>query len=545
MIKKTSVILFFPFIFFIIIVLQGCFQASQDAAFDLIIKGGLVYDGTSAKPRITDIGIKGDKIAAIGNFTGVAAKTIDAGGLIVTPGFIDVHSQTDLILKEKGIGRVIAYIKSSINGNYNYLYQGVTTIITGNSGKGYTNTAKWLGWTDSLKFGTNVYHLAPAGAIRSEIFGSKDLKPLNESQRAVLKRRLLKEMDNGAIGLSFDLSQNPDQILTTEELTDIAQSIKPYGGIISINLRNSSGRPDATGNSALVNSLKEVVEIGRISQTPVEISTLELTVPWKNLSRNMIDSIIRTARQEGIDITADQTPYDADFQLLTSFLPSEYISADYKIKKEFTTAEGKNTIIKAINKLFTYLGPDKFLITSYPVKNNYSGKTIQQIALLEGKPPSQCYWEMATANPPTMVALSSSNDRFAKRIMPTPFVFTATKGITYVQGDALPHPDYWGAFSRKLRKYALEDKIVRLNDAIRSMTSLPAEKFRLRGRGQIAIGNFADIAIIDLKKIKDKATFMQPEQYAEGVEYLIVNGIVSIEKGVITGKKGGRAQKRI
>jgi N-acyl-D-amino-acid deacylase len=446
--KKTSAILFFLSIVSTIILLQGCFQASQETTFDLIIKGGQVYDGASAKPRIADIGIKGDKIAAIGDFSGIAAKTIDAKGLIVTPGFIDVHSQTDLILQKKGIWRIIAYIKPSINGNHNYLHQGVTTIITGNNSQGYTNTAKWLGWVDSLKFGANVYHLAPAGAIRNDIFGSKELKPLDQKQRNILKKRLTKEMENGAIGISFDLSQNPDQMLTAEELADIASGVKPYGGIIAVNLRNSSVEPDATGNPALVSSLKEVVKIGRLSQTPLEISGLKLTAPRKNFNYAQINSVLRNARREGIDITADQNPYDTDVD-------------------------------------------------------------------------------------------------FAKKIMPGQLVFTTSEGITYVQGRALPHPAYWGAFARKLSKYTPEDNVVQLNDAIRSMTALPAEKFNLRERGKIAVGFFADIAIIDLKKIKDKATFVQPEQYAEGVEYLVVNGIVSICKGKPTGKKGGRAQKRI
>lgn len=542
--KTTSAITLTIFIIFTCILLYGCFQASPETTFDLIIKGGRVYDGTSAKPLITNIGIKGDKIAAIGDFTGQAAKTINAEGLIVTPGFIDVHSHTDLALKEKGIWRVIAYIKPSINGNHNYLYQGVTTIITGNSSKGYTNTAKWLGWVDSLKFGVNVCHLAPVGAIHDDIFGIQEPKPLDERQRDLLKKHLLKEIENGAIGLSFDLSKNPDKIFTAEELVDIAGSIKPFGGIVSINLRSSSGQLDATGNPALVSSLKEVVEIGRLSRTPVEISSLELTAPWGKFSYGQINSVMRNARQEGIDITADQSPYDATVDVLTHFLPVEYVAGD-KIKKEYTTAEGKSTIIKAINKLFPAMGPEKFLVVSYSANKSYEGKTIRRIATFEGKTPSQCYWEMAIADKPPMAAVSNSSDHFANKIMRSQFVFTASDGITYVKGRAVPHPSYWGAFSRKLRKYALEDKIVRLNDAIRSMTSLPAEKFKLRGRGQIAVGCYADIAIFDLKKIKDKATFIQPEQYAEGVEYLVVNGIVSINKGEITGKKGGRALKRI
>jgi N-acyl-D-aspartate/D-glutamate deacylase len=542
--KKTAAVFFFLFIIPSIIALSGCFQASPEPAFDLIIRDGRIYDGTAAKPRIQDIGIKGDKIAAIGNFRGRAAKTINAGGLIVTPGFIDVHSQTDLFLKEKGIGRVVAYIKRAVNGNHNYLYQGVTTIITGNGGRGYASTAKWLGWVDSLKFGVNVYHLAPADAIREEMFGGQELRPLDEKQKEILKNRLIKEVENGALGLSFDLSRYPDQMFTTVQLADIAAGVKPFGGIISLHLRNSSGETDSTGTPALVSSLREAIEIGRLSQTPIEISNLELTAPWKNLNYGRINKVITDARKEGIDITVDQAPYDADLDTLIRFLPPEYV-ADYALKKEYTTTEGKDQIIKAIDKLFTSLGPEKFLILSYPANKSYEGKTIRQIAVLESKNPSLCYWEMTVAGQPPIMVVSDASDRFAKKIMPSQLVFTASEGVTYVQGNALPHPSYWGAFPRKLRKYALQEKIVHFNDAIRSMTSLPAEKFKLRGRGQIAIGNFADIAIIDLKKIKDKATFLQPEQYAEGVEYLVVNGIICLERGKVTGKKGGRALRRI
>lgn len=542
--QKIQVILSLLFSILTIILLSGCYQASQENNFDLIIKGGRIYDGTSAKPRIADIGIKGDKIAAIGTFSGLTAKTINAAGLIVTPGFIDVHSHTDLFLIEKGIWRAIAYIKPSINGNHNYLYQGVTTIITGNCSRGYTNTAKWLGWVDSLKFGTNVYHLAPVGAIRTEMFGASEPGPLTERQRELLIKRLTKEMENGAIGISLDLSENPDKALTKEELVAIAASIKPYGGIMSVNLRNTSGEQDEAGNPALINSLSEAIEISRLSKTPIEISNLELTAPWKNVNYDQLYKVIYNAREAGIDITADQTPYDADFNALTHFLPAEYLSG-YEIKKEFNTAMGKSIIIKAIDKLFTSLGPEKFMIISYPANKSYNGKTIRQIATMEHKAASECYWEMVNAGQPPMVVVSDYSDRFAKKIMSSRLIFTASEGITYLKGNALPHPSYWGAFPRKLRKFAIEDKIVNLSSAINSMTALPAEKFKIRGRGQIAIGNYADIAVIDLKKIKDKATFLQPQQYAEGVEYMIVNGVVCLEKGKVTVKKGGRALKRI
>jgi len=541
--KRTSAIILF-FTVFCVVILSGCFQAAQEPTFDLIIKDGLVYDGTTDKPRVTDIGIKGDKISAIGKFSCQATKIIDARGFIVTPGFIDVHSRTDFILKGKGIWRFMAYIKPAINGNHNYLYQGVTSIITGNDGNGYTNTAKWLNWVDSLKFGVNVYHLAPVGAICDELFSGKEPQPLDENQRHTLKKRVLKEMENGAIGLSFDLSRNPDQLLDKEALTDIAGSINHYGGVVSMILRNSTGALDSAGNPAFVNSLKEVTEISRRAQTPLEISCLRLKTPWKNLNYEQISSIIRDARQAGIDVTADQTPYDYGFDILTSFLPPEYV-ANYEIKKEYTTAEGKNTVIKAVNRLFTTTAPENFSIISYPANKSYEGKNIRQIATFERKSTAQCYWEMASNGSPPIVAVPDSSGHFAKLVMRSPIVFTASEGISYVKDSAIPHPSYWGAFARKIRKYALEDKIVNLNDAIRSMTALPAEKFKLAGRGKITVGSFADIAIINIDTFRDKASFLHPEQYAEGVEYLIVNGILSIDRGKITGKKGGKALKRI
>ena len=540
--KKSSAYFAYLFIFLAIVLLCSCYQASQEPTFDLIIKGGLIYDGTTAKPRVADIGIKGDKIAAIGTFSGQSRKVIDASDLIVTPGFIDIHSHTDLILQEKGIWRVIAYIKPSLNGNHNYLYQGVTTIITGNCGRGYTNTIKWLGWVDSLKFGTNVYHLVPVGAVREEIFGS--LATLDARQEEILKKRLVKEVENGALGLSFDLSRKPDSLFSMEELVDIARSVKPYGGFIALNLRGNSGETDRDGNPEIIRSLQEAIEIGRLSGASIEISNLELKAPWKKLNYAKLDKLIRDAKLTGISIGADQSPYDTDFGTLIDLLPAEFVEKG-AMKKEYKAPPGNSAVIKAIDKMFQNIGPEKFSIIRYPAVRAYEGKTIQQIAVFEGKDPALCYWEMAAKNTPPVAAITDSSDIFAQKAMPSELIFTASEGISFVKDTVWPHPGYWGAFPRKLRKYALEYKLVHLNDAIRSMTSLPAEKFNLKGRGQIAIGNFADIAVIDLKKIKDKATFMKPEQYAEGVEYLVVNGILSMAEGKPTGKKGGKAQKRI
>jgi len=542
--KKTSMAIFRLLVILTTIVFsQSCFQGATQPAFDIIIANGRLYDGTTDKPVIADIGIKGDKIAAIGKFSGMTTVTIDATGLIVAPGLIDVHSHTDLLLKEKGLRRVAVYIKPSLNGNHNYLRQGVTTVVTGNCSLGYTKTAKWLGWVDSLKFGTNVHHLVPAGAVGEELFGKNFNFPLNEKQKEIFTGKLIKEIENGAIGVSFDLSKKPGNGLTTEDLVEIGRAIKPYDGMLVFNLRDSSGLSDANGNPAFIQSLREVVEIGKKSSVAVHLANLELNAPANNVSYARFAGILRDARREGADITADQGVYGRAAARLTEFLPDTYLSKG-RIKKEYTTPEGKTALLKIIEQTFRKPEAEALMVERYRSNKSYEGKTLRQIAALEGKTLSQCCLEILTADEPPLVLAAKADETFARKLMKESFVFTSSEGMVWGKDGSQLHPGNWGAFPRKLRKYALEDKIINLQHAIRSMTALPAEKYRIAGRGRIAVGNFADIAIFDLKKIMDKATFSEPEQYAAGVEYLIVNGILSIEQGEITGKKGGRPLKR-
>ena len=211
-------------------------------------------------------------------------------------------------------------LRRALNGNHNYLYQGVTTIITGNGGRGYANTAKWLGWVDSLKFGVNVYHLAPA-----ERSGRRCSIATKSRRWIKTKRNPEKPADQGSGKRSdrpfFRSSRYPEQIFSTGQLADIAAGVQPFGGIIALHLRNSSAEMDNAGTPALITSLREAIEISRLSQTPIEISHLELTAPWKNFNYEQINKVISDARNEGIDITADQAPYDADPDTLLRFCP--------------------------------------------------------------------------------------------------------------------------------------------------------------------------------------------------------------------------------
>jgi N-acyl-D-aspartate/D-glutamate deacylase len=189
-------------------------QPTQQS-FDIVIKGGTIYDGTLTKPYAADIGIQNDKIAAIGELSGKTKKTIDARGLAVMPGLIDVHTHCDLTFKKMGLKRYLAYVMPTWKGNYNYLYQGVTTVVTGNCGYGYSDTEHWHDIINSVKFGTNVYQLVPHGMIREELFGSNQPGELNAKQLDALKMRVAEEMEKGAIGMSTGLAYAPGYLAST------------------------------------------------------------------------------------------------------------------------------------------------------------------------------------------------------------------------------------------------------------------------------------------------------------------------------------------
>jgi N-acyl-D-amino-acid deacylase len=512
--------------------INGCRDRSADREFDLMIKGGTVYDGTLAEPRLTDIGIKGDKIAAVGELTDnvKVKRTIDASGLTVTPGFIDVHTHCDLTFKRLGWKRYLAYVMPSFKGNYNYLYQGVTTVVTGNCGYGYTDIDTLLDILESVNFGTNVYHLTPHGIIREELFGEKQPRELSGEQLRAMKKRVEEEMDKGAIGFSTGLEYAPGCYATTEELIEIARVVRSYGGIYTSHIRDESGKIGTDGEFGVLRSINEAIEIGRRAEIPVEISHLKVSAPRNNIRASRLLELIERARLKGLDVTADQYPYAAGSTFITILIPRDYVTSD-SIREEFKTREGRKEIKKAIEHTFTYLGPEKTLITMYDEKEDYEGKTIQEIAEIEGRSPSDCYVDMVCEETSPMGVFFSQDIDVIRGIMPHDYIFTVSDGWTVPKDMTKPHPRLYGTFPKKLRRFALDEKIMGLTAAIRSMTSLPAEKFKIKGRGRIAEGNFADIALIDMNTIGDNATYQKPHQYADGIVYLMVNGVMSIEKG--------------
>lgn len=512
---------------------------TSNIQYDVLIKNGTIYDGTLREPYVADIGIKGDRIVAIGKLTGQAAKTIDAKGCIVTPGFIDVHNHYDYIFK------VIdpATAPEEIKGNFAYLYQGVTTIVTGNCGVGIGDTQKWLGTVESMNCGTNVVHLAPHGEIRRAVFGDNQPDNLTPEQLESLKKRVEQEMKNGAWGMSTGLVYAPGMYATTEELIELCKVVKQYGGIYATHMRDETGTIREDGKIAVLESIGEAIEIGRQSGIPVQISHLELQVPWNGVKASQMLGLIEAARMEGIDVTADNIPYTAGMGDLSILLPNKFKDASGGISDYYKTTEGREEMKSVIEDIFVYLPPEKIIIFRYDDKPDYVWKTLKEIADIEGKSPADCYIDLVCEPGGPGAIMFAFNEQAMRDFMPNHYVFTCSDGMPCVKGLFDAHPRTYAAFTRKLKTFALDnkEKVMSLQAAIRSMTSLPAEKFGMTGRGKICGGYFADIAIIDLNTLEERATYQNPDQYSRGVVHLLVNGVLTIENGQITGQRAGKA----
>ncbi len=523
----------------------GLVSAAQKIGsdMDVIIRGGLIYDGSSGEPFIADIGIRKDRIVAIGNITGKAGKMIDASDLIVAPGFIDVHTHCDLIFKKSGSKRYLSYVMPSWKGNYNYISQGVTTVVTGNCGWGYTEIDQWFGILDCLGFGTNVCHLTPHGDTRERLFGTAVRTSLSAAELENLKSKIADEISKGAVGFSTGLEYSPGVDTPTDEIIAVAKAVRSKGGIYVTHIRNESGKIMPSGQYGVVEALREAIEIGRRAEIPVEISHLKINTPINGLNAAVILEIIEKARAEGLQIHADQYPYNASSTMITDLLPKDFISSS-GVKDVYKTAEGRKQVMSAIQKVFEYLPPEKTLVTFDRWHPSYEGKNLRELAEIESKTPAFVYAELACSSEPPFCAFFDQDDSIIAQIMPHDYILTASDGFTVPKGMMKPHPRGHGTFTRKIRKYVLEDKVLGLKEAISSMTSVPAQKINLKGRGRISEGNFADIAVIDLNSIRDLATYTAPHQYSKGVEYVLVNGVVSIDRGVFTGERGGRPIRR-
>jgi N-acyl-D-amino-acid deacylase len=495
----------------------------QAIAADVVIRGATLYDGSLSPGRKGDVAIKGERIVGVGMFTLEGQpRVIDGSGLIVTPGFIDLHTHSDYPLQN-----------AVTRDNHNYLAQGVTTVVTGNCGSGPADVAAYFKKLESEGVGSNVIHQAPHNDIRAKAMGNVNRDPTAAELKA-MEDLVHKAMRDGAWSLSTGLIYNPGTYSKTPELIALAKVSARHGGFYASHIRDEG--------VGLLSSLNEILTIGREAQLPVHISHIKATGrrAWGKAGEAI--ALIEKARAAGQLVTADQYPYVASStSLAATLIPTQFREgspADYKAR--LADPEQRERIRRGVEQaLDGRQGGKSIQIARYSPKPVWQGKNLEQIAELEKKPVVDLVLEIEEKDGAAIVNFGMSEED-VRLYMRQPWVATASDGSSMVPGATVPHPRADGCFPRKVGFYGLAEGAIPLEQALRSCNGLPADILHLPERGYLKTGYFADLAVLDPKTFIDKATYDKPHQYATGVKYLFVNGVLAIDEGKFEGKLAGK-----
>ena len=519
----------------------------MSSKYDVLIKNGRVLDGTGNPWYYADVGIVGDSIKAIGHLRDTEAnKVIDVEGMVVAPGFIDIHSHSDVNLL------VDPNAQSKIR-------QGVTTEVVGNCGgsaapmnqsvKDYKEKYgrrmvpdefkyDWTSMGDYIKkvekqgVALNVAAHVGHGTVRQNVMGHEDRKPTPEELEA-MKKLVAQAMEDGARGMSTGLIYPPSVYAETEEIIELAKIVAKYDGVYASHIRGEG--------ETLLKAIEEAARVGKESGCPVQIAHFKSSgKPYWGRSKQALE-LVEKYRNEGVDITFDQYPYIASSTGLTALLP--HWAHDGGAEKMLERLKDPYTRRKMQEE--QRLNYDWTDIMVVYAQNNpqYNGKNIQEISEVMGKDPWNTLCSLLimedTVVPAVMFGMDEEDVR---RIMQAPFGMIGSDGSAVspegVLGKGRPHPRFYGTFVRVIGHYVREG-VISLQEAVRKMTSAPAQRLGLKDRGLLIEGYKADIVVFDPETVKDEATFTDPHRYASGVPYVLVNGELVVEKGEHTGKLPG------
>lgn len=507
-----------------------CLMASLHGVaqdYEMIIRNGRIIDGAGNSWYRADIGIRKGIIATIGNLANATTvREIDARGMIVAPGFIDVHGHI-----ESGI-----FARPTAD---NYLYDGVTTVVTGNCGGSESDIPLFFHRIDSAGSSINVATLIGHNTVRAAIMGRDNRQPTAEEQ-SKMEAMVEKSMKDGAVGLSTGLIYVPGTYANTEEVIGLARAAARYNGVYASHIRNEE--------SQVTQAIEEAINVGRMANIPVQISHFKVggRANWGRSVETI--SMIEEARKQGWDVTIDQYPYTASSTNLGVRLPSWAIAGTSdSIKARIHNPELRKQIISemlAEIRRYHFKNYSFAVVANYSADSTFNGKNISEINKLMGRKPkakeeAETILDMMDKGGAQMI-YHTMNEKDVENIMKYPFNMGGADAGVPIPGKSMPHPRAYGSNARVLGKYVREEHIISLEEAIRRRTSLPAQKFHLKDRGLLKEGMAADIVIFDEKVVKDQATFENPHQYSVGFLYVIVNGDIEIDNGVHTGHKNGR-----
>ena len=497
--------------------------------YDVLILNGKIIDGTGNNWFYGDVAVKDGKIISVGRLSNATAnKILDAKGLIVAPGFIDVHAHIENGVFERPTAD-------------NYIYDGVTTVITGNCGGSADNLKIFFRRLDSMKTSINIASLVGHNTVRGLAMGLDNRLATPDEQKK-MEALVAQAMKDGAVGLSTGLIYLPGMYSNTEEVIGLAKTAAQYNGIYASHIRNEE--------NGVVDAINEAINIGKAANIPVEISHFKVSGPanWGRSKETL--PLVEAARKEGYDVTIDQYPYSASSTNLGIRLPDWALSGGSdSLKKRIADPVLHKQMIKEMletQKKYKYKNYSYAYVAMHAADTTLNGKNISEINILKGrkskpKEEAETILDMMIAGGAQMV-YHSMNEEDVRYFIKYPFnMIGADGGVS--NGKGMPHPRTYGTNARVLGKYVREERLISLEEAIRRMTSLAAQKFQLKDRGLLKEGYAADIVVFDEGTVLDKATFENPHQFSVGFKYVLVNGQLVIDEGKHNGIRSGQTLK--
>jgi N-acyl-D-amino-acid deacylase len=535
-------------------------------SFDILIAGGRVFDGTGNPAFPADVGIRGDRIVAVGRLAGSrAARTIDARGKFVTPGFIDIHSHADDGSSPRGGFRDP---DARLRAAPNLVAQGITTVVVNHDGRSPLPIREQRELIEKHGIGPNTMLLVGHGSVRRQVMGDDFRRPARADEVGRMRAVVAQAMTEGAVGMSAGLEYVPGRYSTTDEVVEVARAIVPFGGVYISHQRAEGADPmwywpsqDSAGPPTLLDAIRETIEIGE--RTGATVVASHIKVKGLNYwgSSGAAIQLIERARARGVDVWADQYTYstsgtDGNTVLIPGWALGTGTVGDGRRSGARDFAASLRTVLAdsaAARRLRRDIaheiarrgGPENVVIFDYPDSTKV-GKSLAQVAAARQASPVE-----------TAIALQlegrsdrpgggrmrgfSMNERDMEHYAAQPWVATASDaGIALPDDGPSTHARFYGTFPRKIRHYAIERGALSVEDAIRSMTSLPAQIMGLTDRGLLREGTPADLVVLDLERLRDKATFFEPHQYPEGIELVLVNGVPVVDNGALTWKLPGQ-----
>jgi N-acyl-D-amino-acid deacylase len=520
---------------------------------DIVIRGGDLADGLGTPVRPADIGISGDTIVRLGSIGDEEARTIiDARGLIVAPGFIDVHTHSDIILL------VEPRAESAVR-------QGVTTHVFPNCGSGlapavgdaleeiveqtrlfgvdvtWRTVGEYFQHVAAAKPAINVVPMVSQGTVRLAVMGASDATPSTE-QLGAMQQHVEDAMRSGARGMCSGLRYVPSGYASTDEMVELARVVKRYGGVYATHKRSEGDNRD------WFSANDEALAVGRGAGVPVQISHLKAlgTASWGKSTRAL--SMIAAARAQGLDVACDQYPYAATSSTLLVLFPQWSQEGGVNDFFQRLADPALQTRIESqfLETLHMRGGADRMTISGYAPDASLQGRSLATVArLIELSEYATAVQLLRESNGHVSMIFHTLEEHDIEDIFRQPFVMVASDGSALAPYGRLasgcyPHPRNYGCFPRVLSDFVRQRKLVELEEAVRKMTALPATRFGLEQRGLLQTGYIADITIFDPATIVDRATFERPQEYPEGIEFVLVNGELVVEDGEHTGKRPGR-----